>query len=345
MFICHLLKVKLDKQYILHKLKLKEKNVQAVTQFPMSTFESSFSNLEQNQKCKILQQAESFLYKGRFIWIADKTGLYRICNKNDLSNDFKLRYWTSGADIPLEIKAAVKKKFKELEKPSANLNKLDRNERAIMCCYDFCYLTLIKAGVVSKEQMDDLFCIAAASIKRDHEDSYVTTAQALYANEINRLYAVDAEHTPSQGDVVAFKREGHRTPFHYAIWAGENSFIELNDEAFWPTEKLTDFNFIIKESTPQRDWPNEIYYCKRREAPVDSDDVMYYIPQSEIAKNVADFIQNNKEKWSEIEDKFTEQSFLSSLYWSQYKPFITAQETITHNDGIMSINVEYFVKV
>src|SRR5579871_5001592 len=86
-------------------------------------------------------------------WLQD-TKLY-INSDGRSANDFKLRYWKDGADIPESIQKTVREKFEHMfEQPSKTQIK--------MCCYQLCYLACLEAGIITEEQMNKIFCICRA---------------------------------------------------------------------------------------------------------------------------------------------------------------------------------------
>lgn len=293
--------------------------------FPIGPSEPINNNFSPKEKNKVLTTAEQYLYNVNLIWNRKTTGEYAAwgSTRGQMANDFNMRYWKSGGEMPELIKGLAKLKFKLLTNPNlGNPHLIDNatfdlnKEKTYMCCHDFCFLVLLKSGLVNKQQINDILSIEAASVAAG---ANISMSDAFYFQP-DRIKSIDQDHSPQPGDIVLFKI-GERI-YHSAIYVSENVIIELGQDAFLRWKDWNDSEFCIRPDTEhiqiyQDENDLKITYCKKKEVEQNQKADMFFIPQEEVAQNMTDFINEYKKKWPVIE--MSQGKIVSSLRGTQYK--------------------------
>jgi len=285
---------------------------------------------DKNKDSPIVKIANSLVYSQKLAWARDSAGDYACLDGNkNIANDFKLRYWTSGADVPKGLVDKVDEKFKQIKDFDPQLGekewsdmKIHYDERITMCCHDFCYYVLLESNVIDESQLNQ---VMSATYEKG-----ASMGVALFANDYNRLLPVDLENPPAPGDVIVFKQPEVSRPGHYAIWAGNNEYIELHQDAVMSNSKENMLGSKERLGEKPRDYSeyNDIYQCLRTAAKPQKGIDMYYIPQSEIRENIQDFIDNNPvTKENKLSDQELREVLDGGRFPTQYKTLMSELPT------------------
>lgn len=264
-----------------------------------------FSNQLENPKNSgqaLVDYAKTILDKDLFYWHIDQSGSYahpQNLSYKIVASDFKLRYWTSGAEIPAKICQLTESRFAQLN--STHFDK-DAISSLRMSCYEFCMFLLTENQVLTPHQIDTIFSITAATAKNlnsydnsQAKDELIPVEYALYNKPISECQIIDENFRPQVGDLIAYVYSNciKKPPFHYAIYAGNDEVVEL----------------LHLDATVSPLFDNE---CKT---------LAYCVPLHEISDNVNRFITENQHLLA-VSPKLEEEALLGKLFRSQYTDLI-----------------------
>lgn len=197
-------------------------------------------------RTNVLDIAKKFIDANSILWKSDPGDKYASTDDRGswVPSDFKLMYWKSGANVPKNISSKVARKIEKMT--------LKEENKLRMCCWDFCYLALSKANLITEEQMNALIHIGAVSKKNN--DPLLSLPGALIDGDWANSNTFTDSIYPLPGDIVLIKyRWGEIDKIgHVMINSGPGTFYELDDGVFG--EKDFNKNRFLKFNLPTYRW-------------------------------------------------------------------------------------------
>lgn len=173
-------------------------------------------------RAEVLVAAKKFIDANSILWNVDSEDTYSSIDDRGvrIPSDFKLLYWKNGANVPESIRSKVARKVEKVI--------LKEENKLRMCCWDFCYLVLCKANLITEEQMNDIIHIGAVS---KQIDPLLSLPFALIDGDWANSNSFTDSSYPSPGDIalVKYRWEEIEKIGHVMINSGPGTFYELDD--------------------------------------------------------------------------------------------------------------------
>ena len=208
-------------------------------------------------RSKLMREANK--YTGKMSWVPEsQVGWYR--NRGGVLSDLKLMYWSSAGDV-----FRVSQKIFERRTRILTYDQ-NHHEKMKMCCWEFCWLSLLDAGLITPEQMNQLQFIAA------HLGNPSVDAMYFHRNTLQRF---SATNTPRPGDMIFYFRVGNYWTGsqleigHASIYMGSGDCIELD------------------HGTPR---------CGIKAVPLHGSYTVYFVRLDDVIRNLESYIEFH---WSE----------------------------------------------
>lgn len=238
---------------------------------------------------KLIRAAIAYLGKLQHIQ-SNSTFISNIPCVNTYANDFMLMFGDKIGNIPSAVKKAVLEQHNRTRSrnPQTYLNTTQKDNLELhMNCWEFCFLALYDAGLVTHELLSDLcYILHASNMNRDKEQPLV---RALYKDPLEDYKKVSGKHLPNPGDILLFVRENEDVPWHAAICIDEQgAFIDL-----------------LGGSTRKRN-------ISKLSA------TLYLIPLDNVVDNIKHFIGSHK-NIQDPPEKITEEALLLELKKTQHR--------------------------
>lgn len=195
-------------------------------------------------------------YLDRMLWTIDAERIVSDIpgEKQPVANDFKLLFWKSYGKLPERVQARVLEKYERTRDPNRiniayteDMEQLRRENELRMCCWEFCYLALMDAGVVTEDQMDTL-CILVEVIERQAQQHFCI-ADAWYKGDLYEHKTIQQSgQSPSPGDLLIFSRQSR--PIHAGISLGGEDMMDLSYSRGVAKGKYTEIKGYLIYSFP-----------------------------------------------------------------------------------------------
>lgn len=299
------------------KEKTNDTNLNRVS-VPQSIVAAPVDSLTTGQK--IVEAASKYLNKLK----------WKMENGNDilfrrLASDFRLLFWKSKVTLPKYLQDRLQEKYDHARNPDSlpyqdfridfeaayntrSSYECDETELR-MNCWEFCYLVLVDAGIITPQQVDHICSIL--EIKSRERDNHLYLPSALIRGKLADNQKITARVGAHPGDILLFaKREPQSqseilVPRHVVISLGNDQYLELQS-----CEVSEDASQKVSQKT------------------LNDEFIIYRIPCEEIAANIDRFIQENKHLLRGLPPPMSEAETVEMLRETQYKYVIADYEQL-----------------